>query len=272
MTRSGIAFLCLRLAAISLWLQALVMIASLIPLVVSLGKFDSPVSQPMLSAYSTHLLVSPPVLIIAGIVLFIWAPVLAGRMFPDAPSTSTENTSGIEGLALRLLGIYVWSLALNHVSSVVVDAQRTDSSGDPVAIYSTRAIAITFVALGTWLFVSGPRIARWLLRASPMASAGPSVRVQTIAFSISGLYLLANGLPDVVTMFVTSFYSGFDRSVPADFESRIGRFWPEVWVSDVRVVLGLLLFFGSHGLSAWWHRVRAPGMAAARREPEDEPG
>jgi hypothetical protein len=205
-----------------------------------------------LSAYRANLLISPPVLILAGIVLFIWAPVLARRMFPDAPSTSTENTSGVEGLALRLLGIYVWSLALTVIPVVV--SQGAFTVFDPAPFYSTLAIAIALAALGTWLIVSGPRIARWLLRASPTASTSPSIRVQTIAFSIAGLYVLAKGLPEVATMIVTNFHRRFDGSVPADADA---------WVAVARVVLGLVLFFSSHRLSSWWHGVRGAGIAAS---------
>jgi hypothetical protein len=272
MTRSGIAFLCLRFAAVGLWLQALMTFASLIPFVVSLGMFEDPKFQPMLSVYRTALLISPPVLIIAGIVLFIWAPVLARRMFPDAPSTSTENSSGLEGLALRLLGIYVWTLTLSLVPALASEAPRVDRDVNPAPFYSTLAIAIALAALGTWLFVSGPRIARWLLRASATASTGPSVRVQTIAFSIAGLVVLAKGLPEVVTIIVNNIYRILEGAAPADDGLGIGRFWPDGWVGVARVVLGLALFFGSHSLSAWWHRVRSPGIAASRREPEQNPG
>jgi hypothetical protein len=108
MSRTGIAFLALRLAAIWCWLKAILVIASEIPFILATRGF------PEMHDVARSMWTGPVLLFAVGGALFIWAPVLANRWFPGPVVEARDDAIGMGGLALRLMGIWVgtWTLEI----------------------------------------------------------------------------------------------------------------------------------------------------------------
>jgi hypothetical protein len=137
-------------------------------------------------------------------------------------------------------------------------------SGNAVLI-SYFAPALTFTAISAWLIISGPKLARWLLRErAPLARNATAVRVQTIAFSIIGVWIFASGFAGLVVALARFAYRMFDTTATDGLvTSTTNSSWgPEQWANLMRVILGTALFLGANGLAWYWRRAQSAGLPA----------
>jgi hypothetical protein len=260
MSRTGIAFLALRLAAIYCWLKAILLIATEIPFVLVARGFPG-MDDPLRTMWT-----GPVLLFATGGALFIWAPALANRMFPGPAVEPREDAPGMGGLALRVMGIWVGTWALETTANFVGVWLRRDvavDSGNAVLI-SYFAPAFTFTVISAWLILAGPKLARWLLRErAPPARNAASMRVQTIAFSIVGVLIFASGFAGVVGALMEHAYDAIDATAKNGLGASTKAYWgSQQWIDLVRVILGAALFLGSNGLAWYWRRAQTAGVPA----------
>jgi hypothetical protein len=184
----------------------------------------------------------PPVLLAAlGVLLFWKAPAIARRMFRGDEPMSTTNRPEIGALALRICGILLFAGFLTR-SGRLLDIQVL-----PSAIW-VLASALPG-AIGVLLFFAAPWLSRRMFGAplKPMAAA-LYAHVQAVTFSVLGIWLLVTSL------------STLAESVRERIQ--LGEWGRESWSQITLAALGLLLFVGGVGLSAFWYWIRHAGLKA----------
>jgi hypothetical protein len=272
MSRASIAFLVFRLAAVYLWVQALLQTSNA---VVMLLRIQAAPREMSIDGWAMSLVSVPVILFVCGSLLFLWAPVLANRMFPAAATESGggSGSGGLGGLALRMLGILVSIAVIQRLPGAFEQWAMTTGPGTYGIFIADVAGTAVLALFSAWLIVFGPRIARWALRERSSGAPDPkTARFQTIAFSIVGLWLVANSLPNVVESLIDLVTQKLHPSEEQLFGLRSHRSQAQQWVSLVQAVVGVALFFGSHGLSLLWHRVRTAGLRNVQAEPREGTG
>ena len=78
--------------------------------------------------------------------------------------------------------------------------------------------------------------------------------IQSIAFSVVGLVIIAQALPALIR-------HGFDYAYlllqdELDMSHFMGQFWGQITSSVLMALLGGALFLGSKGLARFWHNIR----------------
>jgi hypothetical protein len=111
------------------------------------------------------------------------------------------------------------------------------------------AYVAVFVGVGTFLLIKATMIAGWLLpksTASPGVPPGPGSpqNLQAVAFSVVGVILASSAFPDLARTMIQ--YGGESHAL-----------LQEITKPGIEFVVGLLLFFQSKRLAAYWHRIRA---------------
>jgi hypothetical protein len=191
-----------------------------------------------------------------GVALLVGASALGRFMFPGEQDVTIQIPTQIGGLALRIFGVVLWTWALGTLPTALLRG-LVDKAGAG----ALTAVAILLMILGTWLFLRGESVSRWLLRTPRSESTSSMAALQAIAISITGLVVLAGGLPDVVTICAV----WIARHFPDVDETSFGglREWPASFSAFARVVLGITLFFGGGGLAWLWRRTRTAGLPAS---------
>lgn len=211
--------------------------------------------------------------VIFAVLLFHFAPAIVQRLFKDSTPTRIEDPHEVGVLALRLADVFLWDRALSQTSQVIFHARgaRTGLGWDE--FWCALAVMVILAAAGTWLFLSGTSWARRFFGVAKSEGAEPgATRFQAIAFSVVGLWILADALPDILVLAA----AWIERLRSGEFDAplRIGlaRDWTDALGNMTRVVLGLILLLGSRGLSTIWHRIQERGMTVAHAglEPKDK--
>lgn len=168
----------------------------------------------------------------------------------------------VAALAVRIFGIYLLLQALPlamFVISQLLQSPRLRVSGlmSEFGFVFYGIYLVVFTGAGVWLVVKAVRIAAWLLPKTTGNAALPVVHgspdgLQAVAFSIIGLYLAASAFPGVATIFAQ--YARF----PSD-----QSMFQQLVKPGVEFVVGLVLFFRSKRLAAYWQQTRAGSAAHA---------
>ena len=127
------------------------------------------------------------------------------------------------------------------------------------AVYLLAGVFL--VRRATWV---ATRVLGFAEPAGDSEPRSPGRRLQAIAFSVVGIWLVIGGLVDAVDLFVQAHsdarLSGGDVIQTAFAEPS------ELVATAVQLALGVGLFFGSKRLADFWHRFRTPS-AVRRPEP-----
>jgi hypothetical protein len=226
MTRFDVAVLAFRILALYFLFEALRGLAQL--LVILTGNWTEPV--PAL-AWSVEL----ALLAALGVLLFLLAPRIARGLFKGDEPMSTANRPEIGALALEVCGILLFAGSIAHWNQVL------GSEGHWTWILPG--------AIGAALFLGATPFARRLFGAPLKPLAAPlHAHLQAVTFSVLGIWLLVSSL--------SALSGSVSERVLLDGWSRT------VWAQAATALLGLVLFLGGAGLSAFWYWVRHAGLGA----------
>lgn len=241
MTRAEVTVLSLRLAAIYVGAQAVVLLSQVIPIIGgSLGNDTA--AAAWIGMGTSGLLLG-----ILAALLFLGAPWIGHRMLDGSAPMDIDARSEVGGLALRLAGVLFWDRALWGAWNTIFYGRLADSGLGWGSFAAALASVLMLALAGTWLFLSGPSLARHLFRSHGDPGPARAIQnVQAVAFSVIGVWILAGALSDL------------GRGVLRSTE--IGGFPIEMLGPMPRALLGLALFFGGSGLSAFWHWIQRAGL------------
>lgn len=194
-------------------------------------------------------------------------PVVANPLTPAIPVMEYERRApgmwtmhDIAFLAVRILALWTFIGALGSVSSLV-----------PQLFMLRSGVEITFTLLASVviLIVMGIPVVMWIwsrplarLILSPGAREGeptpPHGRSDLLAgaFAIVGVYFVLLSIPPLAWMAFSILTERGD--------------WRYGIQAIVSTVLGIALFFGSHGLTRFWQRLRSPNPLRSPQQ-EDTP-
>lgn len=170
----------------------------------------------------------------------------------------------IAALAVRLLGLYCLVTALPYMASFAIpfvpSLPLQERLGTILAVFVPFAV---WTAIGCLLLVYADHLGRWLTTGQPeqvVSERWTTCQVQTVAFSIVGIYLLAGALPRVLlwvggTVYVNLW--GSSQSA-AHVRAVTSAPWYLVVQEALETLIGLWLFLGAAGLSNLWHRIHPP--------------
>jgi hypothetical protein len=183
----------------------------------------------------------------------------AGR---DAGLRFGITRGDVAALAVRIFGIYLLLQALPlamFVISQLLQSPRLRLSGfmSSFGFVFYGIYLVVFTAAGVWLLVKAVRVAAWLLPNTTGNAAVPVVHgspdgLQAVAFSIVGLYLAASAFPDVAAILAQYARFQSDRAM-----------FPQLIKPGIEFVVGLVLFFRSKRIAAYWQQTRAVSAAHA---------
>lgn len=244
MTRTDTAALALRIGALYLGLNVLLLLTHAGSLALDLGVSYG--GGALLLGY----LGAAVLLVLAGVLLFHAAPKLARRMAGGDEDLQLEDRSAIGSIALRLAGVILWDAALQRLPSVTLTANTS-----PWAYFAGHvAIVLVLVGFGTWLFVCAPAIGERWFGSSPRATTASAAILPSIAFAAVGLLLLVNALPSFIL-------SVIDVIQHADlYASGLSSSWRELISSALRVAFGTVLFVGGGATTRLWERLSKAGL------------
>lgn len=195
--------------------------------------------------------------------MFRCGPLLAASL----PEEDEASDVGLLQVCYSVLGLWFVTRA---GPALFYDAWMWAREGDPMFGWTTVVANSVWVALGLALFLRVPGLS-WLLRrtVAPRSLRGdvdlparPADRLQSLAFSVLGVYCLVVGTVGVIgaSLRVWSLWELVSR------EEDWTRFWAfqELATSFLLATLGLLLFAFGRQVSAFWQRLKGatPSPAA----------
>lgn len=110
------------------------------------------------------------------------------------------------------------------------------------------------IVCGIGLLLLRRRIASWLVPESRPDLGGSVAGFQAAAFSVVGVFLLAEGLSDFLAQLTLSAPEGGSWSF-----DRVAR-------PLAQIAVGLGLFLGARGMATTWQFLRSAGRAAGKRD------
>jgi hypothetical protein len=205
--------------------------------------------------------------LLLAISLSLWrfAPIL-----PDVLLNIDEHildTRGIAVLALRVVGLYI---VFTQLPAVLMPLVMIADMGAE----AWRAFIPPLLYVGAGLFVwrysesLGARLSRGLgAIESPSPITAGGVDVQTLAFSVVGLFVLAHAVPSLISAGATSLLaprmdleaSGFPVMLDSVDISR-------VLMNTAQLAIGAALLFGARGFSGMIRRFRDYGLILDEKE------
>jgi hypothetical protein len=243
----GIATFALRLAAIYVWIQALGQVF-LVSTLLSIGQHGGP----LVDGWAFAATFLPEVTL--GAILWLASRALAPRVLGTEERLPLRGAAEIGSLALRLAGIWLLDETLQRAPRVLFLVQ----AGGTASKVPAEAAALGVLALATLvLLVGGGWIAK---RFFPSAERAGSVAasLQTVAFGVLGLAILASALPALATELVRSGWFTEDGSTFGLMSASSA--WTHDTASLLRVILGLALFLGSGPLTRFWRWAHTAGL------------
>ncbi len=173
----------------------------------------------------------------------------------------------VASLTLKLLGVYTIIQALIVLQSfgtvsLLPQVSRGSITIDAWSYVTMLAPFLMVLGVAVLLLTQSETLARMITKEEhtfglPGTPAGRDI--QAIAFSVAGVLVFLRGLPGIIQLLMTLWYSGLIGS-PRTASLPSGYFWQTLWRSGfspvVECVLGALLFFRARGLANVWHRLQ----------------
>lgn len=249
MTRFDVAVLSFRILALYLWLEAASTFSNLTFFLAG-GFSETPGWLGMVLGWALWMVG----VVALGCVVFQKAPAIARRLHPGSEPMSTSSRPEIGALALKICGILLFADCLTNLGRTIsIGAVGLGAPGWDPGATRIAAGALTGV-VGAVVFFAAPRIARRMFGAPVKPMAQPLyAHVQAVTFSVLGIWLLVRTLPE------------FGESLGERI--RLGEWGRGGWAQLTLVSLGLALFLGGTGLSAFWYWVRHAGLGARPERP-----
>jgi hypothetical protein len=182
----------------------------------------------------------------------------------ESPPTTLSGV-GIGTIALQLVGVYciAYSLPVLSLMLTLFGASGGGAGGGMrTGMWSQMLISLAmpglYAVVGVLLIRFAPRLSGWLFRhdvgglmIGPVTSQAGRY-LQAVAFSVAGVLTMVNAAPRLVSM------------IGLSLMNRGGRLsgYPQMVEPIAQLVLGLVLFLQSKGLSRLWHKIRAGGAGA----------
>jgi hypothetical protein len=183
----------------------------------------------------------------------------AGQILDPSERNAKASRYDVAVVALRLLAIYILlqgAAGLGWAIVSLMEVLRYPRGFGLTSLVGLLPTAIC-VAAGVVLWKVGPGVAARMLprAAGDTEAATGSVPLQSIAFSVAGVLLVANAVPEFFYRLAATTHSiGDVYSV----SQRTDDFIRALTDPALRAVAGAWLFFGSKRLAAYWHRLRQP--------------
>ena len=258
MTRSEVTSLCLKLAALFVWVEAFGAATFLGMYVWAMneggggGKFELAKG------------VVPVILLIGlgALLYFLSSRIEASTTQGTAPA-NFEDRGEVGAIGLRIAAIMLWLEAIGATQHALFLIRFAQGSGHWGGFFTQAAVCVVLAAVGVWLFHrANPLAQRWFASRITVADPGTLATVQAVAFSVLGLWILADVAPKLAAFATVAF--GGQESEEVLGSMGLKQDWREALGQFVRAALGLYLFFGGNGLSGLWHRIRTAGVATQR--------
>ena len=177
------------------------------------------------------------------------------------------KASDLIAIALRLMALYLFFTALSTIVQQLQISSMALGNGFGSAYIAAVIVGLVHIAIpllgGLALFRFPQTIARWLLPSDsdlPMAIGMTANELQSAAFCIFGVYLVAVGIPDVIGYVVWTIYllrDGTDS--PFDL--------PDILLNGLQALIelgiGLALCLRPEALHRLIARLRTTGVAQA---------
>lgn len=240
MTRTEVAALALRLAALYLVMAALIQVSDLAIFYVVWMNNEA---ASLLGAAAPGL-----VRAILGVGIFLAAPRVARAMTDGDAPLRIEDHFVIGAIAIRLAGILLWDAALALIPSIQAPPFLSDASDLVIPL----GVMLVVAALGTWLFLSAPALGAKLFGSRAGRGDSPSVPcLASVAFSAVGLLIVANSLPALATAIGECI-----EMTRAGWNYR----WGDLLAAGGRVTLGTFVFLGAGVVARVWHKLSTAGL------------
>ena len=261
MSRSQLVSLCLRIAALFVWVRAL-------DILVMLPALYIPSDTVPLPGYALGFVVVPALLhLVLGTLLYFAGPLLAKRMRDgDAPSRF-EDREHVAAIALRIAAVFVFLRAIAALRPALHGLERARADGLWLRFDVETVAFAALLAIGAWLLFGADRIAqRWFDARTPEPAPTRSQVLQSIAFSILGVWVLVDAFPELLRMLVA--IAASSKDVEPDVYLGPGQDGTSALALGLRLLVGLFLFFGGASVSKFWRWLHRAGLRAPDRNTE----
>ncbi len=180
----------------------------------------------------------------------------------------------IASLALKLLGIYCFIQALTFLASTLslVGMNVSEMGLSKSLMVAGGALPVLgYLLAGSVLLMYGDRISGKLTsKGKKMGTSATGITtrdVQTLAFSIVGIYLIAMSLPNLASLLWTIAYY-YRKGGPDLARAGVENVWRHTIQVVVEFVIGIGLFLGARGVSSLWfflQKARGPKLLDSKR-------
>ena len=158
----------------------------------------------------------------------------------------------IATLSFKVLSIYALIKAIDYLSPLINYMSKYRLSEVSILNFTFYAAPmLLFLLCGGLLWFLSPLLASSISKSTIAEDAAASLlSIQAVAFSIVGLYMVANSLPAIVRSTIWHFTSA------SLYMGKSSPLLGDIMGSLVQIVLGLWLFFGSRGLVSFINSIR----------------
>jgi hypothetical protein len=177
------------------------------------------------------------------------------------------NSREVAALALKLLGVYaiIQALSLLQILGTFSIMPQMSRGGIALQAWTYFAALVPFLLVAivaVVLLTRSEALARLIMKeeqAFTLPGSLTSRDIQTIAFSVAGVFILLHALPGLLQLATGLWYYS---SASSGRQSLGDTFiWRSLWTSTVspvvQCVLGIVLFFRSRGLANLWHSLQS---------------
>jgi len=260
MSRSELMSLSLKLAAVYAWVEAL-LYASYLAVFGWRGDAQSSFGQ-----YAVLSVLVPAILLtLLGTLFFLLGARLARRAPQVVSSAESGDARPWGSIGLRIAAVVLWMRAIRVTSAIFPMLTVSDASGEWPRLAAQIVTFAVLAGTGAWLFFRADALARrWFAAHSTSADGETTATLQAIAFSVAGVCILGDALPDLLVFIALIVQrSRSDELFGMSFDG--GQInWASTLVLALRVAFGLFLFLDREGLAASWHWIRRAGVAVQR--------